>query len=94
MKTKIFILSLILSAALGLGCNTQNSTTNNSAHSEMNHNNMNHQNMNNDQMTHSQMKSSPNATYDLQFIDTMIAHHQGAIEMTEMAETRAEECSD
>lgn len=91
MKTKIFILLLILAAALGLACSTQNSTTNNNSQSEMNHNNMNHQNMNNDQMTHSQMKSSPNAAntaYDLQFIDTMIAHHQGAIEMAKMAETR------
>lgn len=34
------------------------------------------------------MQSSPNAAsqpYDLQFIDTMTNHHQGAIEMAEMA---------
>ena len=44
-------------------------------------------------MDHSQMQSSPGAEkapYDLQFIDTMIAHHQGAIEMARLADGRAE----
>ncbi len=44
-------------------------------------------------MDHSAMKSSPdaaNAPYDLQFIDTMSAHHQGAIDMAMMAETKAQ----
>lgn len=39
-------------------------------------------------MKHDAMQSSPNAAaapYDLQFIDTMTRHHQGAIEMAEMA---------
>lgn len=39
------------------------------------------------------MKSSPNAKkapYDLQFIDTMIQHHQGAIEMAQMALDKAQ----
>jgi len=34
------------------------------------------------------MKSSPNAAnapYDLQFLDTMIAHHQGAVDMAKIA---------
>ena len=30
------------------------------------------------------------ALYELQFIDTMIAHHQGAVEMARLAEQRAE----
>jgi uncharacterized protein (DUF305 family) len=37
-------------------------------------------------MGHSEMTSDPNAAsqpYDLQFIDTMSAHHQGAVEMAE-----------
>ncbi|HXG85750.1 MAG TPA: DUF305 domain-containing protein [Pyrinomonadaceae bacterium] len=37
---------------------------------------------------HDEMKSSPNAAaqpYDLQFLDTMTHHHQGAIDMAEMA---------
>lgn len=43
-------------------------------------------------MNHGDMKSAPgaaNAPYDLQFLDTMIAHHEGAVEMAKMAETRA-----
>ncbi len=44
--------------------------------------------MNSNMSGMSDMKSSPNAAsqpYDLQFIDTMTHHHQGAIEMAEMA---------
>ena len=66
---------------------------NNMNHSEMNHGNMNHQTMKHDQMDHSAMKSSPNAAnapYDLQFLDTMIAHHQGAVNMAKDVETKAE----
>lgn len=61
----------------------------------MNMNGMNHNSMpmnaaNHDMsgMHHSQMMGSdpnaPNAPYDLQFLDTMSAHHQGAVEMSEM----------
>lgn len=45
---------------------------------------MNHDAMNHDAMNHSDMQNSPNAAnapYDLQFLDTMIAHHQGAVDM-------------
>lgn len=38
------------------------------------------------------MQSSPNASkapFDLQFIDTMIVHHQGAIDMAQLAEKQA-----
>jgi len=44
-------------------------------------------------MDHSHMQSSPNAAsapYDLQFIDTMMAHHQGAVDMAKPAETKAQ----
>ncbi len=44
-------------------------------------------------MDHSMMQSSPNAAsqpYDLQFIDTMIMHHQGAIDMARPATTKAQ----
>lgn len=43
-------------------------------------------------MPHEAMKSSPGAArapYDLQFLDTMSAHHQSAIEMAQLAEQRA-----
>lgn len=53
-------------------------------HNGMDHSAMNHETMNHDSMDHSNMQSSPNAAsapYDLQFLDTMIAHHQGAVDM-------------
>ena len=55
----------------------------------MNHNSM-MSNANHDMsaMNHSDMKSSPNAAsqpYDLQFLDTMTHHHQGALDMAKMA---------
>jgi len=43
-------------------------------------------------MDHSNMASSPgaaNAPYDLQFLDTMIAHHQGAVDMSKPAAAQA-----
>jgi len=43
---------------------------------------------------HAAMVSSPGAAeapYDLQFIDTMIAHHQAAIDMAKLADGRADD---
>ena len=57
-----------------------------------NHQGMNHEGMDHGTMNHSDMQSSPNAAtapYDLQFLDTMIAHHQGAVDMARPAETKA-----
>jgi uncharacterized protein (DUF305 family) len=55
----------------------------------MNHNSMPmNANHNTTAMSHGDMKSSPDAAsqpYDLQFLDTMMAHHTGAIDMAEMA---------
>jgi uncharacterized protein (DUF305 family) len=103
MKTKFLACFLVLSAITGAACKTQSSVTNSNSiaqtnhngvnHGEMNHGNMNHQALNHDAMNHSEMKSSPNAanaTYDLQFLDTMIAHHQGAVDMAKMAAAKAE----
>lgn len=74
----------------------QNSTNRNSAatmsSNSMNGNSMNHgdmpMNSNHDMSSMSDMKSSPNAAsqpYDLQFLDTMTHHHQGAVDMAKMA---------
>ena len=55
----------------------------NMSHAGMNHNGMSPQNTSPGTTNHFAMTSSPNgssAPYDLQFIDTMLAHHQGAIE--------------
>ncbi len=68
------------------------------SHDSMNHNSMNHE-MNGNAagtsapMNHSEMKSAPNAAsqpFDLQFLDTMIAHHDGAIQMAKAATTKSD----
>jgi uncharacterized protein (DUF305 family) len=44
-------------------------------------------------MDHSGMQSSPGAAsapFELQFLDTMIAHHQGAVDMAQLADVRAQ----
>jgi len=78
--------------------NSKNSPTPNSTeHNSMNHgaanqNSANHSGMDHSGMDHSGMKSVPNAAnqpYDVQFLDTMIAHHDGAIEMAKGAATKA-----
>jgi uncharacterized protein (DUF305 family) len=85
MKREIFLSSslAVLLAVFAVACNQTGG--NNSA---MNHGNMNHGNMNHGAMNHSEtMKSDPNAAsapFDLQFIDTMTHHHEGAIQMAEM----------
>ena len=52
-----------------------------------------HGNMNHAGMDHADMRSSPDAAsapYDLQFLDTMIPHHQGAIDMARPAVEKAQ----
>jgi uncharacterized protein (DUF305 family) len=54
---------------------------------------MDHGAMNHDGMNHSAMQSAPNAAaqpFDLQFLDTMIAHHQGAVEMAKVTEMKTQ----
>lgn len=93
---------LSLAAIVFAACN-QHATNGNSAmnHGEMNHNSMNTNGMNHDSMpmnsnmpmNHAEMKSDPNAAsapYDLQFIDTMTAHHSGAVEMAKMVDSRSQ----
>ena len=58
--------------------------------SMMNHNDMP---MNSNMSGMSDMKSSPNAAaqaYDLQFLDTMSHHHQGAVDMAKVAVEKAQ----
>ncbi len=66
---------------------------NGSIRTETNHNTTKRNPSEHDSMNHSEMNSAPNAAaqpYDLQFLDTMIAHHQGAVEMAKPAETKAQ----
>jgi uncharacterized protein (DUF305 family) len=84
---KLFVLLAV--PFLGFGCSpgpdsNTNSTVNpdTTSQNQTGHNAMNHTGM-----EHANMKSAPNAAsapYDLQFLDTMTAHHQGAIEMAKM----------
>jgi uncharacterized protein (DUF305 family) len=83
--------ALILATALLMACGSQRSTE--TDHSK--HNTATNSAAQPDAHTdHSAMASSPGAAeapYDLQFIDTMIAHHQGAIEMAKLADGRADD---
>ena len=101
MKTGVYLgllTALAALVALSAACTQQTATNGNRVmnhNSSMNMNGMNHNSMpmnsaNHDmsQMHHGGMKSDPNAAnapYDLQFIDTMSHHHEGAVEMAQMA---------
>jgi uncharacterized protein (DUF305 family) len=97
MKIKMMF-GLILSVGVGLftiSCmptSDGNMSTNRNgmmnSNSNMNGMNKNSMPMNaNMPMNHSEMKSDPNAAsqpFDLQFLDTMTHHHQGAVEMAKV----------
>ncbi len=88
---KGILLGLSLTTMLSVfGAACQQTATVNTNSSLMNHNSLNHDSMmnsNHDMSGMSDMKSSPNAAsapYDLQFLDTMTHHHQGAVDMAKM----------
>ena len=95
MRTTILTLVFGLSAIVFAACNQPVSNTG------MNHNGMamngnkampTNANHNTAASDHGAMTSSPNAAsqpFDLQFIDTMTNHHQGAIDMAKMALTKS-----
>ena len=89
---RIFLVSVL--SILGLACSPSANINHNAQidHSQMNHGEMNDNGapMNHNQMNHSAMESAPNASsapYDVQFLDTMIAHHQSAVDMANLAAT-------
>lgn len=96
MKTKfqVVVLSSLATAFAACGGPATNHSMNHN--SSMNMNGMNHNSgaMNsNKSMDHSQMKSDPNASsqpYDLQFIDTMTAHHKEAVSMAKLVDGRTQ----
>ena len=100
MKTTIIIVGLALAVIGFAACNPAANTAMNQNGMVMNGNRaMNHNampmNANQDMsaMHQGDMESSPNAAsqpYDLQFIDTMTHHHQGAIDMAKMALTKSQ----
>ncbi len=104
MKTTIFTglvsVAAMAFAACGGPASNSNSMNHNAmmknSNSSMNMNGMDHNSMpmnSNMSMNHSQMKSDPNAAsqpYDLQFIDTMTAHHKEAVTMAKMVDGRTQ----
>jgi len=80
------------SAVMGNAMNHNSMMSSNSmnGNSTMHHGDMP---MDSNMSSMSDMKSSPNAAnqpYDLQFIDTMMHHHQGAVEMAETVLTKSQ----
>ena len=61
------------------------------SHDATNHGDSPHGTTNNSETSHSELQSAPGAAnqpFDLQFLDTMIAHHDGAIQMAKAATTK------
>src|SRR5215212_1318967 len=76
---KVYLLLIITAILLELGCSSPDTRVNN-PHSGAKH------------TEHAAMQSSPNAAaapYDLQFLDTMMAHHNGAVDMAVGSERQA-----
>lgn len=105
MKNITTAILLFVVAAIGAACSQTASNGNTTMnHGSMNHNSMNHNSMqmnsnvsnsgmDHSTMNHSEMKSDANAVaapYDLQFIDTMIHHHQGAVDMAKMIDGKTQ----
>ncbi|HUR96928.1 MAG TPA: DUF305 domain-containing protein [Pyrinomonadaceae bacterium] len=94
MKKLLFLACLFLSACLGPPPDRFSSPGRSANNPELppassaNHNVANHSAMPRPPAETSQ--GAGNAPYDLQFIDTMTAHHQGAVDMARLAETRAQ----
>ncbi len=90
---KLLILLLLL--AVFTGCTSDNANVDSHDHAHDHGPSMDHTGHEGHDMPagmdHAAMESSPGAAeapIELQFIDTMIAHHEGAVHMARMAETR------
>lgn len=84
-----FALAALAAFLTGCGGAATNNANNAAAHDMSNMSGHDMSNMNGHDMSKmdDEMKSSPDADkqpYDLQFIDTMIVHHQGAVKMAQM----------
>lgn len=94
MKKLIFysgIFGLIIAIGIGAACQTQTSTSSGNAPNKptntTDHSGHDMSNMNGHDMANMPATSAPNAAsqpFDLQFIDSMIHHHEGALKMSEM----------
>ncbi|CAN5746785.1 DUF305 domain-containing protein [soil metagenome] len=75
---------VLLLGYLLIGCGGPTGTDDHAGHD--------HSTMDHASMDHSKMQSSPDAAaapLELQFLDTMILHHQGAIDMAKLGDTNA-----
>lgn len=89
---RTFWLGVIAVLIVGCGADTAPGISTGGPHGN-DHANMDHSAMGHGPMDHSNMRSSPNAAaadLDLQFIDTMIVHHQGAVDMARLVFQKAE----
>jgi uncharacterized protein (DUF305 family) len=94
---KILLIALLGAIALSaMGCGAGHGPGSD-GHAQAGHNSTampaDHGAMGHSRMDHSSMQSSPNAAsapYDLQFIDTMIAHHEAAVEMAKAIDGKAQ----
>lgn len=85
-----YCVSIILAGATLFGACERPPVT---KETNLDHNKMDHSKMDQSSVSHSKMESSPDAAkapYDLQFLDTMILHHQGAVDMALLTDTRAQ----
>ncbi len=88
------IYAVVLALIVGGACNGPDSNRDHASKSAgkaspaVNHNTMDRGNMNHTSMTSSTGAAS--GPRELQFLDTMIAHHKGAVEMSALAESRAQ----
>ncbi len=94
MDMKIY--AIVLALIVGGGCSGPDAKRDHAGHPSpatgnaapgVDHNTMDHGSMNHSGMQTSQGAAS--APKELQFLDTMIAHHRGAVEMSTLAESRA-----
>lgn len=104
MYKKSIYLTAVVCASIFVGCHSGPTILNSTSYkhegeTNASHNSMNHDSMNrgttgeHSEMNHSEMQSAPNAAsqpFDLQFLDTMIAHHDGAIQMAKAATTKSD----
>lgn len=97
MRVAPTLLALILLTSCD-GTGNRTSDTDHASHSPSPNNSagtspVDHNTVNHTTIDHSTMKSSPGAASaprELQFLDTMIVHHQAAVDMAMLAETRAQ----